>query len=502
MLPSLVSRVRPCPAWTIDRDDVFASRATHASRIATCRAPRSPWSTWGTGSCLEVRKSSIVWAAGSTLAPQASPEVFSYECSRLRPLFPAINARCHVPAALPSPPFTPHPPSSPYNLSSGMYHGPTHDGGGGQIDSFEQDYVLDVFADLDTTAISGNIQHFMQDQGRYGLDYGGVSVGNSKPPRPPKASQAKAKKLKRPEVSVTSSSLEEEDDDDEEEEEEEEDEGKGTGGAGAKRARLPVKRKKPQEGQGDDQSIVSEDPAHFRNSAVAAKERRRERNKVLARKTRVKKKAELELLRDQVNLLQAENGRLRKIVKARLPSSVGAHLLCAGDLDLPDAVAAAVQIMVQKAETSHGQLFVTLKSAQRSFCISNAQARDQPIVYASPGFVQLTGYPPAEILGRNCRFLQGPGTDAEEVAKMRLGIEKGEEVHVTLLNYRKDGQPFMNHIQVAPMVDHSGKTAFIIGVQCKVSLGGGAGEEFSLLHDTPTHRQATLFSSLTFPLST
>ena len=100
-------------------------------------------------------------------------------------------------------------------------------------------------------------------------------------------------------------------------------------------------------------------------------------------------------------------------------------------------------------------------------------ARDQPIVYASPGFVELTGYPVAEILGRNCRFMQGVGTDRAEAAKLRLGIEQGKEASATLLNYRKDGSTFWNYIQVAPMVDHKGNTALIVGVQCEVPVPPG-----------------------------
>lgn len=97
-------------------------------------------------------------------------------------------------------------------------------------------------------------------------------------------------------------------------------------------------------------------------------------------------------------------------------------------------------------------------------------AADQPIVYASPGFVELTGYSIAEILGRNCRFLQGPGTDKAEVARLKQGIMSRYEVSATLMNYRKDGSQFWNFIQVAPMVDQNGNTALIIGVQCEVRM--------------------------------
>lgn len=109
-----------------------------------------------------------------------------------------------------------------------------------------------------------------------------------------------------------------------------------------------------------------------RSTVLAAKERRRERNKVLARKTRVKKKAELELLRDHVYLLRTENERLKAIVKSRLPTAVGAHLLVECDIQLPDSVAMAVQSVVNKAEVDDDVMYSKLKTAQRSFCISNA----------------------------------------------------------------------------------------------------------------------------------
>jgi len=214
---------------------------------------------------------------------------------------------------------------------------------------------------------------------------------------------------------------------------------------------------------------------YSRSKVVAAKERRRERNKVLARKTRVKKKVELETLREQVTLLRVENERLKSLVRSKLPTHVGANLLVECDIKLPDNVAMFVQSIVDKVEVSHGHIFEKLRTAQRSFCISNANARDQPIVYASPGFVELTGYPVAEILGRNCRFMQGVGTDRAEAAKLRLGIEQGKEASATLLNYRKDGSTFWNYIQVAPMVDHKGNTALIVGVQCEVPVPPGGG---------------------------
>lgn len=72
-----------------------------------------------------------------------------------------------------------------------------------------------------------------------------------------------------------------------------------------------------------------------------------------------------------------------------------------------------------------GFLFVkALQSSQPSFCVTDPQLPDNPIVYASDSFIELTGYERSQVLGRNCRFLQGPDTDPDAVAKIRKGIEE------------------------------------------------------------------------------
>lgn len=135
----------------------------------------------------------------------------------------------------------------------------------------------------------------------------------------------------------------------------------------------------------------------------------------------MKKKVELECLRDQVLKLRTENEKLKSVVQSRLPRPLCAKLLIECDIQLPDNVAALVQSMVARTETSQTELEGKLLQIQRSFCICNCSAQDVPIVYASPGFMELTRYPIEEILGRNCRFLQGPETDKAEV-KLLLPI--------------------------------------------------------------------------------
>lgn len=99
-------------------------------------------------------------------------------------------------------------------------------------------------------------------------------------------------------------------------------------------------------------------------------------------------------------------------------------------------------------------LGTTLERIQRNFVVSDPSLPDNPIVFASDDFLQLTGYSREEVLGRNCRFLQGPDTDARAVQEIRSAINNQSECTVRLLNYRKDGSKFWNMFTLAPVFDH------------------------------------------------
>lgn len=101
--------------------------------------------------------------------------------------------------------------------------------------------------------------------------------------------------------------------------------------------------------------------------------------------------------------------------------------------------------------------------------IADASLPDNPLIYANAGFERLTGYPVSEVLGRNCRFLQGPGTDPEAAAALRDAIREKRAVTVQLLNYRKDGAPFWNRLSITPVLDGSGAVTHFIGVQSDVT---------------------------------
>ncbi|VAH46901.1 unnamed protein product [Triticum turgidum subsp. durum] len=110
-----------------------------------------------------------------------------------------------------------------------------------------------------------------------------------------------------------------------------------------------------------------------------------------------------------------------------------------------------------------------LSNLQQTFVVSDATRPDIPIIYASAGFYTMTGYSAKEIIGRNCRFLQGPETDQNEVSKIRDAVKAGKSFCGRLLNYRKDGTPFWNLLTVTPIRDDNGKVIKFIGMQVEVS---------------------------------
>ncbi|XP_065637029.1 phototropin-2 isoform X1 [Quercus suber] len=115
------------------------------------------------------------------------------------------------------------------------------------------------------------------------------------------------------------------------------------------------------------------------------------------------------------------------------------------------------------------ELKTALSTLQQTFVVSDAAKPDCPIMYASSGFFSMTGYSSKEVIGRNCRFLQGPETDPNEVAKIRDAVKSGNSYCGRLLNYKKDGTPFWNLLTITPIKDDHGKTIKFIGMQVEVS---------------------------------
>nr|AHZ63873.1 phototropin [Osmunda regalis]AML78893.1 putative LOV domain-containing protein [Osmunda sp. BC-2016] len=110
-----------------------------------------------------------------------------------------------------------------------------------------------------------------------------------------------------------------------------------------------------------------------------------------------------------------------------------------------------------------------LETFQQTFVVSDATRPDYPILYASAGFFKMTGYSSKEVIGRNCRFLQGADTDPADVAKIRESLAEGKNYCGRLLNYKKDGTAFWNLLTIAPIKDEEGNILKFIGMQVEVS---------------------------------
>ncbi|WP_255193080.1 bacterio-opsin activator domain-containing protein [Natronobeatus ordinarius] len=101
--------------------------------------------------------------------------------------------------------------------------------------------------------------------------------------------------------------------------------------------------------------------------------------------------------------------------------------------------------------------------------ISDPAREDNPLIYVNDAFERTTGYPFDEVVGRNCRFLQGEASDPETVDEMREAIDDDRPVTVELVNYRKDGTPFWNEVTLAPMYDDDGEVTNYVGFQNDVT---------------------------------
>ncbi len=115
--------------------------------------------------------------------------------------------------------------------------------------------------------------------------------------------------------------------------------------------------------------------------------------------------------------------------------------------------------------------------------LSDPDLEDSPIVYANKAFEDICGYSQEEIIGRNCRFLQGTDRDQPELDRLRAAIKKREAVEVTLRNYRKNGELFYNRLVVKPLFDERGNVVYFLGVQYDITEQVEAQQEIKTLSE-------------------
>jgi diguanylate cyclase (GGDEF)-like protein/PAS domain S-box-containing protein len=124
---------------------------------------------------------------------------------------------------------------------------------------------------------------------------------------------------------------------------------------------------------------------------------------------------------------------------------------------------------LRQAVEEKSQLASAIANLTTGVVITAPSLPDNPIIFVNPGFTQITGYTAAEVMGKNCRFLQGEATDPVALQEMREALRSHRSYTCVLLNYRQDGSPFWNELTINPVLDGDGKLTNYIGLQNDVT---------------------------------
>jgi PAS domain S-box-containing protein len=114
-------------------------------------------------------------------------------------------------------------------------------------------------------------------------------------------------------------------------------------------------------------------------------------------------------------------------------------------------------------------LAAILDECVNGITLADPDLEDAPIIYANKAFERLTGYTQADIIGRNCRFLQGEDCEQEGRYEIKKAMEANAGVEVTLRNYKKDGTLFYNHLKIVPLFDRKQRVLYYLGVQYDIT---------------------------------
>ena len=117
----------------------------------------------------------------------------------------------------------------------------------------------------------------------------------------------------------------------------------------------------------------------------------------------------------------------------------------------------------------HDIFFAAVERTRMPMIVTDPHQPDNPIIFANRAFIRMTGYGIEELMGNNCRFLQGPDTDRGTVAEVRDAVMEHREFATEILNYRKDGSSFWNALFVSPVFNRSGDLVYFFGSQLDVS---------------------------------
>lgn len=148
-------------------------------------------------------------------------------------------------------------------------------------------------------------------------------------------------------------------------------------------------------------------------------------------------------------------------------------------------------------------LYAAVSATRMAMAITDPNKPDNPIVLVNDAFLAMTGYPAGEVIGRNCRFLQGPDTDPCAVETIREGLRQHREIQVELINYRRDGSMFLNQLLIRPVFDDHGHLVHYFASQVDVSverqaqaLTRATEERLRLVADELSHRVKNTLSTV------
>ncbi len=142
-----------------------------------------------------------------------------------------------------------------------------------------------------------------------------------------------------------------------------------------------------------------------------------------------------------------------------------------------------------------------VEQARNGIIITDPNQPDNPIIYTNPAFTDITGYSADEILGHNCRFLQGTDTEQPELDKLRQAIKNGESVTVALRNYKKNGVRFHNELTVSPVRSPQGHLVSFVGIQNDITDRVEAEKRISDFYSIVSHELRTPIAKIKSSLS-
>ena len=164
----------------------------------------------------------------------------------------------------------------------------------------------------------------------------------------------------------------------------------------------------------------------------------------------------------------------RQAVEGRLLWVTGFTLAPSEAFDGPQARAMVVFQQLSGTERGDRRRLALLRdraviATEMSFTITDPRLPDDPLVWVNPSFTRLTGYRLDEVVGRNCRLLQGPNTDPSAIRRIGDALRRCAPITEVLLNYRRDGTAYWNQVSISPVTDGSGEVVNFVGVQNDVT---------------------------------